>query len=233
MKKIVLLIAGLALLSGCNETYKGQLNLNKSLSFVNNLSKSELSRLAKCKAENSTSRRCKKLIKKKADNTTVVLKGAHNTKVNATSKKITFKILDDKNKTVQSFDVKMNKQAKEKAKKGVIDIKAKDSGFIYDILGELDVDITYSDTHEGYENCTYTEKYEDCYYERDVEGNRRKVCETVTETYHGERQVEYRYVYTEKDLDFDVIKTNGEVIGEYSGKYHDTDKDYLHIGTCY
>lgn len=233
MKKIVLLIAGLALLSGCNETYNGQLELNRSLSFVNNLSKSELSRLSKCKAENSTSRRCKKLMKKKADNTTVVIKGAHKTKVKATNKQITFKILDDNNKTVQSFDVKMNKQAKEKAKKGIIDIKAKDSGFIYNILGELDVDITYSDTYQTYESCTYTESYKECSYEYDVEGNERKTCETITEVYHGEQDVEYRYVYTKKDLDFDVIKTNGEVIGEYAGQYNDTDKDYLYKGTCY
>jgi len=209
------------------------MDFKKSLSFVNNLSKSELSRLAKCNANNSTSRRCEKLVKKKAENTTVLTAGLYNTKVNATNSKITVKVLNGDNDTLQSFQIKMSKKNKEDAKRGIIDIKAKDSGFNYDIIGEIDEEITYSDTYEDYEYCTYTTYHKKCHRERDEEGNKKKVCKTISKSHPGEKHVEYRYVYTDKDLQFDAIKANSEVIGEFSGQYHDTDKDYLHRGSCH
>ena len=242
MKKLYVLLVVALFATGCKETFRGQLELQKGIAFINGLTDQELKKLAKCEAKNSTSSSCKRLKKKKEKHKQVILAGVHKAKVVPGKKTIKMQILDDSGKKLQEFSVDVPKKMKLPKNNGEIDIPAAKSGFNYDINGVINTEITHSENHSGYESCSWTESYEVCEWERtripDCEGRgcweREYVCETHYETYYGEHHVEYYYEYTDKDLAFEMVKpSNDELIGTYEGEYHNTEKIYTYQGTCH
>lgn len=160
--QLLWICVGLLTLTGCNEVYKGQVQLLRPIAFVNGLTDRELSQLQNCDEKNKTGRSCTRLREKYEKNRKVLEAITYGAKVIPGKNNIKMEILNEKGRVEQEFSIDIPKKAKLPKYEGEFLINSQDSGFTYDIAGELNTTITYSDRIRGSESCTWSETYEVC-----------------------------------------------------------------------
>jgi len=116
---------------------------------------------------------------------------------------------------------------------GPINLPASRTGQNYDIEGFIDTQVSRSRVTRTVETCSYTRNERRC--SKVCNGNRscRTVCDTVPVTVYGRRDVEFRYDYTNRDLELTVLIPNGGQVGRYRGTDRESNKVYLYKGRCY
>lgn len=258
MKKLVLIIMGLSTLVGCEEVFKGQLSLEKDIQFSTPLSRQEMRLDKRCKRRRYRSSECRRLKKKIENSNKLIAAGDHRAKLIPGKSKVKMKILNHKGKTVQEFAIKVPKKVKLPRKNGSIKLDAADTGFPYDIKGELGTVVTDSDTQYGSDSCTWEEPHRVCKRvlepipgcvpgenggkaDRPGRGKKKRKncmrrvrkCHTEYITYHGYQNVEFFHRHTQKDIVFSMIKPESrEMIGEFDGTYNNREKIYTYRGIC-
>lgn len=256
MKKLVLILCSLSFLVGCEEVFKGTLSLEKDIEFKTSLSKRDQKLLKRCERRRFRTPDCRRLKKIIEDGNKQIAAGQHKAKLVPTKSKVRMKILNRKGKTVQEFAIKIPKKADLPRRNGSIQLDSSDTGFPYDIKGQLATEVTDSDTQYGSDSCTWQEPHRVC--ERVLEPipgctpgkgkadrprkgkgprgdcmRRVRKCKTEYITYHGYQDVEYFHRHTRKDIVFSMIKPESrELIGEFDGTYKDREKIYTHRGIC-
>lgn len=115
-------------------------------------------------------------------------------------------------------------------------IAGKDSGQFFDIQGTRDTQTTSSDITNTTESCSYNTYRTECRRRcRVIDGERRcrRVCEDVTVTHYGYKDVSYHYEYTDNSIAFSLLDSvSGEEVGSYSGNKSDSRKVYDYVGPC-
>ena len=117
--------------------------------------------------------------------------------------------------------------------RGEINLPANQTGQRYDIKGFIDTRYSRSGVTRTTESCSYTVYRRQCNTSCDRRGNCRQVCSRVPMTRYGYEQVEFRYVYTDRDLKLELTKPSQEaIVGSYRGEDREVNKEYLFRSTC-
>ncbi|MEC9281318.1 MAG: hypothetical protein VX642_01300 [Bdellovibrionota bacterium] len=164
MKALLMAALGVLVLSGCDNVFKGVLGLNKTLQIVEPLKRDDQRQLERCEKRNSNSSRCRRLYKMRDRNTKTIEPGQYSAKLTASKSKMKLKI--DKDFTLE---VKVPSDIDLPRNNGSINLPASETGFYYDINGNLETQISNSEEQNAVENCSWTEP--------------RTRCEWVYETY--------------------------------------------------
>lgn len=115
---------------------------------------------------------------------------------------------------------------------GRIDLPASRTGQAYDITGDLQSVVTYSNYFRDRESCSYTEYRQECYPVCDNRGC-RTVCNTRPVTVYGWRNIEYRNQYIDRTLSLDITTPNTRnLVGSYSGDSRDIIREYVYQSPC-
>ena len=259
MKHLMLLLLASSFLIGCEEVYKGQLSLNQSIEFMEPLNRRDQRELDRCEKRNSRSHKCRRLRKKAEESRKIVNSGDYGAKLIPGKSKVKLKILDNRGKTETEFSVKVPKSVKLPRTNGSFELLSSETAFVFDIKGNLNTEITYSESRRDVESCTWTERVRVCKRVReripgctevtentnaDRPRNRRppkrnctrvvRKCDYEYQTYHGYQRVEFHYKYTDKFITFSMLQPESrELAGEFNGKYHDSDKVYTYREVCH
>lgn len=117
---------------------------------------------------------------------------------------------------------------------GDIFLSASETGQRYDILGHISTEYSQSRTYRETESCTWTDYRTDCYTVCDGPyGRCRQVCRRVPYTHYGYQNVEYRYEYTDRELELELVKPqDNQSVADYAGTDRDTQKVYTYQSSC-
>ena len=120
---------------------------------------------------------------------------------------------------------------------GELKLSAKDANQNYDLFAQVDTEFTSSMRFHGTESCTWESHRRVCREICHVENGHqicRDDCFDETITHYGTQEVEYHNDYTDRDINIDILKPGTEeVVGNFSGQDHDSDKVYDYQGRCY
>lgn len=154
-----------------------------------------------------------------------VAKGTYNASVDLESKKVQLNLRADG----KNISVSFNAPAEDFPTDGTwVRVPAAQTGQPYDILASALKVVRVDETlHREWESCTY----ENCYTYCDGAGESRR-CYRDCHTHQGERRVEYRYVFTDWDLDVRLQANASSDLASFAGEKHIVDKDYLSRGSC-
>lgn len=157
MKALLMAALGVLVLSGCDNVFEGVLGLNKTLKIVEPLDRYDQRQLERCEKRNSKSSRCRRLYKMRDRNTKIVEPGQYSAKLTASKSKMKLKI----SKNI-SLEVKIPKDIDLPKNNGSINLPASETGFYYDIIGNLETQISNSEEQNAVENCSWTEPRTRC-----------------------------------------------------------------------
>lgn len=250
------LIVGVSLCSLACETYKGRLDFFKSLSFVVNMSQSDLELLKSCGPE-ATSRECKKLRKKRKKNTRRFDAGAYMAQVESTDNEVRFKVFSVGQKRAQKFSLGVPKEFF--WGESEFEVPAYMSGLPFDVYGEVEVlEQETSEPVTAWESCIRTVPYYSCYSVRQPLPPTycnwppcytwRRVCGVRYRQIWGQRWVSYQTQRVRKKLyvefqeatgsptstgeTFSNTDDEGNRVGQFEGLYANERKLYSHQGYC-
>lgn len=167
------------------------------------------------------------------DKTKTVPAGTYSTKFKFSSEdkmKLTFEKAGDD----IEVKIKLPSNRNFPRERGEINLPANQTGQRYDIKGFIDTRYSRSGVTRQSESCSYTVYRRECHTNCDRRGNCRQVCNRVPVTRYGQQQVEFRYVYTDRDLKLELTKPNQEaILGSYRGEDREVNKEYLYRSSCF
>jgi len=154
-----------------------------------------------------------------------VARGSYNATVDLDAKKVQLNLRSGG----KDISVSFNAPAEDFPTDGSwVRVPAAQTGQPYDILASALKVVRVDETlHREWEPCTYQE----CYTRCDGGGDNRR-CYRDCYTRRGERRVEYRYVFTDWDLDIRLQANSLSDLASFSGDKHIVEKDYLSRGSC-
>lgn len=251
MKKLGALLLSMYLLTGCEEVFRGQLELSQDIVIQKELNRQEQREYNRCERRNFRGYTCKRLLKKLEKYKQVAEAGTHAAKIIPGKKKIKVKLLNEKGKTKAEFSVKVPKNTDLPRNNGSIDLPNSKTGFPYDVKGNLNTEVSDGETQYLSESCSWQEPRTVCRIVRepipncrvnDDNGRRRgrrdcmrrvRRCHTEYVTYYGYQNVEFFYRHTLKNLVFTMIKPESRnTMGEFEGQYQNNEKIYTYRGQC-
>jgi len=205
--KLLTLLAALSLLSGCVQ-YTGTFTAHERLTLIHSTVFGN-------------------------ERTRTIPRGTYSTSFKFSSKnkiKLTFKSGGDD----ISVKIKLPAGTKLPEERGRFSIPANRSGQRNNVEGFVDTVRTEGDLVRRFEACSYTTYRHDCRVicSGGVLGC-RQVCSNYPITFYGEREVEYRQLYTNRTLRLEVVEpSTGEVLGEYLGENNKVQRKYIYEGMC-
>ena len=120
---------------------------------------------------------------------------------------------------------------------GELELTAKDAKQNYDLFAQVETEFHSSSRMHGTESCTWESYRRVCREICRLENGRRicrDECFNETVTHYGSQDVEYHYDYTDRDFNINILKPGTEeVVGNFTGEDHDSDKVYDYHGRCY
>lgn len=104
----------------------------------------------------------------------------------------------------------------------------------FDVVGVMNTDVHVSDTTYAVETCSWTETEKRCERVCTKEPLEcRNVCEEITITHEGRRDVSYHYVTTTRDIGLDLIRENSTAhVASFNGRDVNSNKVYEFEGIC-
>jgi hypothetical protein len=130
---------------------------------------------------------------------------------------------------------------------GHIELSAADLKQEFGLIADVDTEVTLSDDYWGVESCTYSRTEWVCRRNQDYKkeqqreragrrappGRNNEICEKKIVTHVGQQEVEYHYKNstTTTKLQF-VSSEQAQLLGNFVGYSHESDKIYTYQGLC-
>lgn len=238
MKNYLLLSVLAISIGGCATSFEGRLDLNEPITFVD-LSSKQLQTRAECQApELRDSKKCINLAKQIDKNTTVIRAGLYEADIVEGKDELTLKILrPGSSRTLTELPISTANGPGFPNYSGSVSLTPQQTGRSFGLKGTFDTNQLESETIRSTEQCSYRVPYRWCGYVPVTDPNTNQTrqvyrCRTRYETHYGAQDVAFFYRHTNKEVFLDLVKADGQVIGEYNGTNSNNNKVYTYQGYC-